>query len=149
MVELLLVLQLASTLALFGLIWFVQVVHYPLFDKVGFQAFQQYEESHQRRTTWVVAPLMLTEAGTAVASLWIRPPNVSLPFAICGLVLVAVIWASTFFWQVPVHQLLVGAFDASAHRELVHGNWVRTAAWTARAALLCWMCLRCMTEGAF
>ena len=64
-----LLLQVAATLALVGLIWFVQVVHYPLFAKVGSSSFADYEQSHQRRTTLVVAPLMLVEAATAIALL--------------------------------------------------------------------------------
>ena len=47
----------ASTLSMVGLIWFVQVVHYPLFARVE-QGFIAYEQIHQQRTTWVVAPLM-------------------------------------------------------------------------------------------
>ena len=84
-------LQLFSTLAMVGLIWFVQVVHYPLFAKVGSAGFTEYEQLHQQRTTLVVAPLMLTEAATACAMLWARPVHVSLPAAIVGLALLALL----------------------------------------------------------
>ncbi|NJK90538.1 MAG: hypothetical protein HC904_01125 [Blastochloris sp.] len=39
MPELLLLLQLSTCLAMTGLIWYVQVVSYPLFHKVGAAAF--------------------------------------------------------------------------------------------------------------
>ena len=39
--EFIVLLQLASTLAMVGLIWFVQVVHYPLFEKVGAGGFRR------------------------------------------------------------------------------------------------------------
>ena len=55
-----------ATLAMMGLIWFVQVVHYPLYAKVGPQAFAEYHALHVSRTTSVVAPLMLAELGAAV-----------------------------------------------------------------------------------
>ena len=58
-------LHMFSTLAMVGLIWFVQVVHYPLFSSVGQSPFPEYERLHQKRTTLVVAPLMLIEALTA------------------------------------------------------------------------------------
>ena len=58
-----------STLALTGLIWFVQVVHYPLMGAVPPTHFVHYERQHTRRTTWVVAPLMLAEAFTAATLL--------------------------------------------------------------------------------
>ena len=52
-----------------------------------------------------------------------------------GLALLAVIWLSTALVQVPLHRRLQGGFDAAAHRRLVRTNWLRTAAWTLRAAL--------------
>ena len=140
--EFLMLFQLASTLAMVGLIWFVQVVHYPLFSKVGRSDFRDYEQSHQQRTTVVVAPLMLTEAFTAVALIWLRPVGVSFLVAMAGLLLVGLLWGSTFFWQVPAHEQLAREFDAAVHRRLVASNWFRTTAWTARGVLVCWMCLQ-------
>ena len=135
----LLVLQLFSTLAMVGLIWFVQVVHYPLFNKVGSAGFTEYELSHQRRTTLVVAPLMLTEAATACTMLWIRPDHVSLLMAVVGIALLTLLWCSTFLWQVPAHEKLSNEFDTQTHRRLVNSNWLRTFAWTTRGFLVCWM----------
>ena len=57
----------AATLYMTGLIWFVQVVHYPLMARVGGGGFAAYEAAHTNRTAWVVGPAMLAEAGTAVA----------------------------------------------------------------------------------
>ena len=48
----------AATLFMTGVIWFVQVVHYPLFDRVQGDRFSVYAASHGRLTTWVVAPPM-------------------------------------------------------------------------------------------
>ena len=52
----------AATLYMTGLIWFVQVVHYPLMAAVGRDGFAAYESAHARLTTFVVAPGMLVEA---------------------------------------------------------------------------------------
>ena len=106
MIAMLLMLQLVSTLGMVGVIWFVQVVHYPLFGKVGVRGFRDYEQDHQRRTTLVVAPFMLTEAVTAVALFWLRPDGISPSLSVVGLGLVGVLWASTFLWQVPAHERL-------------------------------------------
>lgn len=138
MSEILLLLNAICTLAMVGLIWFVQVVHYPLFSMVGDQRFQQYEISHQRRTTLVVAPLMLIEAATAGILVWFRPEALPAELAVVGFSLVVAIWASTFFWQVPAHERLAKRFDAGIHQRLVRSNWLRTAAWTARGALVSW-----------
>jgi sterol desaturase/sphingolipid hydroxylase (fatty acid hydroxylase superfamily) len=66
--------NLAATWFMVGLIWFVQVVHYPLFAAVpAGEPFAAYHRQHVRRTTWVVAPVMLVELVTAVALLLARP----------------------------------------------------------------------------
>ena len=82
---------------------------------------------------------MLTEALTASALVWIQPAGISWIATLSGFLLVGLLWASTFFWQVPAHAKLEAAFDPAVHRRLVQSNWVRTAAWTARGMLVCWM----------
>ncbi|MEM6262595.1 MAG: hypothetical protein AAGI38_08820 [Bacteroidota bacterium] len=49
-----------TTLFMTGLIWFVQVVHYPLFSQISPEDFPRYEKIHMRRTAIVVIPVMLT-----------------------------------------------------------------------------------------
>lgn len=136
MTRYLLLVHVGATLFLVGLIWFVQVVHYPLFDRVGEQDFAAYERLHTLRTTWVVGPPMLLEALTALLLLIRRPAGVSSTQVLLGLALLLIIWLSTAFLQVPRHQQLAAGFDAPAHRALVLTNWLRTAAWSARGALV-------------
>ncbi len=128
--------QLATTLYLTGIVWFVQVVHYPLFGAVGPAGFRTYADAHVRRTGWVVGPPMLAELGCAVLLLWLRPAGVPGVALVAGLGLLGVIWASTLGLQVPRHTRLRRGFHADAHRQLVRTNWIRTAAWTARSLLV-------------
>ena len=130
--------QLLTTLAMFGLIWFVQVVHYPLFLRVSGPGFRDYSSQHATRTTWVVAPLMFAELGSACCLLipaW-RMRAISHAQAWAGFILVAVIWLSTALLQVPLHNRLQSAFSMHDARRLVATNWVRTIAWSVRAALV-------------
>jgi len=69
--------HLTATLFMTGVIWFVQIVHYPLFRLVGNSEFARYETAHTFWTTWVVAPPMLTEMATAVLLLLFKPKGVS------------------------------------------------------------------------
>jgi len=131
--------NLASTLFMTGLIWFVQVVHYPLFAWVGAAEFPAYSREHQHWTTFVVGPPMLLEALTAALLVAARPSGVPAWAAWAGLALVGVIWLSTAALQVPAHGRLISGFDAGIAAALVSTNWIRTAAWTARAALLLWI----------
>lgn len=124
-----------ASVALTGLIWFVQVVHYPLFAAVGESEFARYEALHVRRTGYVVMPLMLTELVTA-AWLAYRPPAPDSAWAtFTGLALLTAVWLSTAFGQVPCHRRLESGFDAATVGRLVATNWLRTVAWTARAVL--------------
>jgi hypothetical protein len=136
-VKLVFIVHLLSTLFMVGLIWFVQVVHYPLFAKVGADAFVPYENAHTFLTTFVVMPPMLLEIGTAFLLAFVgRPEGVSPLLAWVGLALILVIWGSTFLLQVPQHEILSSGFAEGPHRFLVLSNWVRTAAWSARAVIL-------------
>ena len=123
-----------STCAMTGLIWFVQIVHYPLMGRVGIAGYEHYQDAHMKRTTWVVAPLMLTELASAVALLFVLGVTI---WTIAGLIMLVLIWVSTAALQVPAHNRMLKGFDADAHRRLVGTNWVRTLLWSARAILAC------------
>ena len=125
----------ASTWAMVGLIWFVQIVHYPLFGSVGTRQFPSYEQQHQRLTTYVVAPLMLVELFTAVLLCFATPPGVPRWLAWLGAGLVLVIWLSTYFLQVPAHTALSSEFSDVQHARLVSSNWLRTIAWSLRGVI--------------
>ena len=124
----------AATLAMTGLIWFVQIVHYPLFDRVGTERFRDYEHEHVRRTGRVVVPLMLLEAITAPLLIVAAP--VTAIWAWGSIALLAIIWLVTATIQVPLHRRLGLGWDDNSGRRLVATNWIRTLAWTGRSALV-------------
>lgn len=130
---LLLSLHAAATLALAGVLWVVQLAVYPHFDAVGEAGFTRYHRRYTTGISWVVVPLMLTEACTAALLLWrgFHPLAFTLSLA-----LLALNWVSTAALQVPLHHRLSRGYDGPAHRRLVRSNWIRTLAWTARAGLV-------------
>lgn len=135
----LMMLHVLATLFMVGVIWFVQIIHYPLFAHIGKADFAAYEQAHTRRTVWVVAPPMLVELITGILLLFIRPAGVTLAQSILGVALIAVVCFSTQFVQVPCHARLSRGFDPTEHRRLVSTNWVRTVAWSLRGFLVIWM----------
>ena len=128
-----------ATLFMVGVIWFVQVVHYPLFGLAGTEEFPAYEQANTRRTLRVVAPVMLVEAASALLLVWVRPAGVSMTQVVAGLVLLLVIWLSTFVLQVPAHDQLTRAYSPAVHATLVQTNWIRTATWSLRGVVVLWM----------
>ncbi|RLS68556.1 MAG: hypothetical protein DWI00_17440 [Planctomycetota bacterium] len=139
--KLILLTQVFATLFMVGLIWFVQIVHYPLYANVGREQFPEYEALHNRMTTWVVGPAMLVELVTAVLLLKYSP-NTSSMLVWTGLGLLIVIWISTAALSVPAHDVLTAGFSAEAYRKLVNTNWIRTVAWTARGVILMFITYR-------
>ncbi|MEZ4699343.1 MAG: hypothetical protein R2834_03350 [Rhodothermales bacterium] len=125
-----------ATWFMFGVIAVIQIVHYPLFNRVGAEGFETYEREHAHRITWIVLLPMLIELGTSVAMVWQPPLEITRGFAWIGLALVGIIWASTAFLQVPMHTRLEAGFSDDAYRALVRTNWLRTAAWSIRAGML-------------
>ena len=112
----LLLLHAAATCYMCGVIWFVQLVHYPLFSTVGRSEFVAYQLQHVRRTGWVVGPAMLLEASAALALCIFPTADLSPALLWSGLGLLALVWLSPFAWQ-------------------VRSNWLRTVLWTVRAGL--------------
>lgn len=128
--------HLTATLFMVGLIWFVQIVHYPLFDHVSPALSASYEIAHIWKTMLLVGPIMALEGITGFYLLWNRLEGADRSLAWLGLGLLAVIWLSSFFFQVPMHHLLSVGFDATSHRELVLTNWIRTIGWSLRGFLV-------------
>ena len=116
-------------------IWFVQIVHYPLFAAVGPDHFAAYESAHQKRTSWVVGPLMGVEGMSALVITATLRDEVGLVLPVVGLALLAAIHASTVFLQVPAHMRLAKGYDADAQHRLVRTNWVRTIGWSLRVVV--------------
>ena len=136
----------AATLFMVGLIWMVQVVHYPLFDDVGDQNYVRYQQRHQSNITYVVGPVMLIELITALMMIWYPFEGVGKSLVYVGIGLVVLIWLSTALIQVPCHEKLAKGFDPAAYRWLVDSNWIRTVAWTLRGGLVVWMLIRVLSK---
>ena len=128
-------LQLVTTIYLVGLIWCIQIVHYPLMNRVETRSFADFHHHHSLRIGSIVIGPMVIELLSSIVLVALVPNGVVPSLAAVGLALTAVVWISTFAAQVPLHRKLAAGFDARAHRVLVRSNWIRTAAWTLRAAI--------------
>ena len=128
--------QMFSTFAMTGLIWLVQLVHYPLFDRVAEDRFVRFETDHSNGITWIVLPLMAAELGTAIWLAIGRSAQADRWIWFGGLAIVVGLWLCTALLSVPEHNRLMQGFDGEAHRRLVVTNWPRTLLWSVRSGLL-------------
>lgn len=136
----LLLTHVVATTMMAALIWFVQVVHYPLFRLVGEPEFTRFEREHTTRIAPIVLPLMGLEAVSGFALLVMPPPGIGVHELWIGAALIAGIWLSTATLQAPAHRRLVQGYDERALQRLVSTNWLQTALWSFRLILtLTWI----------
>ncbi len=123
---------------MFGIVWFVQIIHYPLFAIIDERNFSVFEKEHVRLTKYLIMPAMLIELGTAIYLAVFTISDLIFIYRMNLLMLIG-IWASTFFIQVPLHSLLSSIKDKIVIKKLVRSNWIRTILWTLRLLLLFWI----------
>lgn len=141
-----LLLNVVATWTMVGVIWFVQVVHYPLLSVVPVESASGVAVEHQKRTGWVVMAPMAVEGVTTLLLLAMVPVGVAwfVPW-LAGIPL-AVALGATVLLSVPRHARMAASPDAQVGHELVATNWVRTVAWSVRGVVVAAMLLATLAE---
>ncbi len=111
-----------------SVIYFTQFVSYPLFLKVSKEKFTSYHDAYTVYISFIVAPAMVIEL---LLSLNILRYQIDLISAI-NLILISIIWLSTFLIQVPIHYKISKGFNKRLIKKLIHTNWIRTISWTVK-----------------
>jgi hypothetical protein len=127
-------LGLGCALYMTGVVWFAQLVHYPLLDRGNPADFPAFARAYQRRTLWVVTPGLVGEIASAVLLMWLWPS----PQSIAGLAALTAVWVSTCFWVIPAHLKLKRGYDREVHQSLVRRNLPRALFWTLRSMVMTW-----------
>lgn len=133
-----LVAQVVVTLWLAGMIWTIQVVHYPLFSLVGGE-FVAFEAAHSTRISLLLLGPWAVQGVTTAWVLLSRPAGVPSWMVWTAAVFAAATVLVTVLVSVPQHDVLGDGFEPTAHATLVRTNWWRVVAWSGHAALALWM----------
>lgn len=140
----LLVIHLAATLFMVGLIWTIHYVHYPLFANVGESTYASFQASHVGRIGKLLFVPWLTEGITLIGVLALAflggHKALRVPAVINGAAM-AVVLVISGFWSAPAHGKLADGFDASVHDQLMTANLIRTLAWTVCGICAVWLVL--------
>ncbi len=131
-----LILSTVATWGMIGLIWLIQIVHYPMLALFSESSPGAAAATHSRLITPVVGPLMATEGVTALVLLASPPDGVNWLLLLVAAGLLGVALLSTVLFSVPQHAALAKGHDPNAAARLIRTNWIRTVAWTARGLLL-------------
>ena len=140
----LLVIHLAATLFMVGLIWTIHYVHYPLFAYVGESTYASFQAEHVERIGKLLFVPWLTEGITLLGILALAflggHKALRVPAVINGAAM-AVVLVISGFWSAPKHAKLADGFDKSLHDQLMTVNLIRTLAWTVCGICAVWIVL--------
>ena len=129
-----LIIHLIATSVMVGVIWIIQLVHYPSFHFIELNKYTTFQRFHMSRISYVVIPAMLTELFTLILII-ILMDQVD-PIILASALLLIVIWLMTAVFFSGVHQKLTLGYDQVVVEKLVKLNWGRTLLWTLRLLLI-------------
>lgn len=131
--DIFIILHLFATFSMFGIIWMVQLVHYPSFKYVEESLYRKFQYFHMGRITFVVGPLMLIELISLALVMFTQYKNI---YFLISSVMLVLIWLNTALWNVPLHNKLLANKSDEVIDKLVISNWPRTILWSGRCILL-------------
>ena len=129
-----LIIHLISTSVMVGVIWIIQLVHYPSFHFIELKQYTTFQRFHMSRISYVVIPAMLTELFTIILIVISMDQIDTLVLA--SAILLIFIWLMTAVFFSGVHQRLTLGYDQIVVDKLVKLNWGRTLLWTLRLLLI-------------
>ena len=117
-----------------GVIWVIQIVHYPSFHFIEKELYTAFQKFHMNKISIIVIPIMLAELITGMM-LFLDKSSKS-PFLIISFVILVLIWLITgVFFSFSHNELMMG-YQELVVNQLVVMNWIRTLLWTLRLLLL-------------
>jgi len=112
-----------------GVIITTQIVNYPLFLCLTKGDFKKYHSTYVNKISFIAMPLMFSELVLSIILLSIIQ-NFS---SIIILLSMLLIFLSTLFLQVPVHQKLDNGYNNQSINFLINTNWIRTFLWAIKS----------------
>jgi len=121
-----------STSLMVGIIWVIQLLHYPTFHFIKESNYVEFQHFHMQRISFIVVPAMILELLSAFMLVYYIRSNL---LTVC-LIILLVIWLITFVFFTKLHQSLLGGYDKIIVDKLVQINWSRTVLWSLRLIIL-------------
>ena len=131
--------HLIITSIMVGVIWVIQLVHYPSFKFISRDTYISFQSFHVRRISIIVVPLMIVELITGF--LLLVDNGFSENILLFSFLLLLIIWIITALFFSRIHKKLSSGFIEELINKLVFLNWIRTILWSIRLALICYYLL--------
>ena len=116
-----------------GVIWVIQIVHYPSFHFIEKELYTAFQKFHMNSISLIVVPVMILELATGVLLLAGNSKNILIIISFSLLIL---IWAITGIFFSGAHGKLILGYNTLVVDKLVSMNWIRTILWTLKMLLL-------------
>ena len=117
-----------------GVIWVIQIVHYPSFHFIEKELYTAFQKFHMNKISIIVMPIMLAELITGIM-LFLDKSSKS-PFLTISIIILVLIWFITGVFFTKAHNELIAGYQELVVNQLVAMNWIRTLLWTLRLLLL-------------
>ena len=130
--EFLLKVNFISTSLMVGVIWVIQLLHYPSFHFINDTKYIEFQHFHMKRISFIVIPAMLIELASALLLAYFFRSSL----IIILLALLLGVWAITFIFFINMHQKLTNGYNQCIVDRLVKINWSRTTLWSLRLIIL-------------
>ncbi|MCB1176195.1 MAG: hypothetical protein KDK36_01335 [Leptospiraceae bacterium] len=127
----LLPIQIFSCFFMTGLIWLIQLIHYPAYKYIAEDYFSIYQNFHTKTITYIVFPLMSFESVSGFILIFLIP--ISSFFFLLNFIGIISIWLVTGLLSVPAHNKLNSGKNFKVIKKLILSNWLRTIIWSIRS----------------
>ena len=124
--------QIVCNSYLVSLVFMTQFITYPTFLHIDKDKFSEYHQKYVNNISFIVAPVMLIELITLFLLAYFSKDFL----IIKSLILLLVIWLTTFFIMIPSHNKISKTFNKKEINRLINYNWVRTILWSFKLLLI-------------
>ena len=129
----LLMIHIVSTSIMVGVIWVMQLVHYPSFKYVNESDYIIFQKFHMSNISYIVFPAMFTELITALLIFFSGEKSF---FFMLSLICLFLIWVITGVLFTKFHSILQKGKDLKMIEKMIKANWTRTLLWTLRIIMI-------------
>ena len=124
--------QIVCNSYLVSLVFMTQFITYPTFLHIDKDKFSEYHRKYVNNISFIVAPVMLIELLTLFLIAYFSKDFL----IIKSLIILLVIWLTTFFIMIPSHNKISKAFNEKEINRLINYNWVRTILWSFKLLVI-------------
>lgn len=125
----LILIQCAAFWFMAGVTWTLQILNYPLLEKINSSTFASYQEAHNKRFGKVMIPGVMISVLSTILLFFNLPDEVSFTIPLVQTVILLLITGSAALYAAPAHKKLEKNFDQVPVSSLIMTNWLRLIAW--------------------